>query len=90
MRRSWHKSVTKVGNRIELGIEGEEWVSSLGALIIPIPGTNKHIIVTRGNGVPRNRDKMYLVNEDKDFVEYDDIVLLAAAVYDLLDQKKGF
>lgn len=89
MPHSWCRLATRPDNKLFLGFEGEEWVESLNALIIPVPETDKHVIVTRGNGVPRNKDKIYLVNEDHDFIEYKDMLMLAAAIHDMVKRRQG-
>ena len=74
---------------LSLGFEGEEWHHTICALTIPIPGTERVILVTpEGNKYTLQRDISHtsfaLITNDH-WEQFDDLLMVAAFIRNFLD-----
>ena len=65
--------------KFSLGMEGEYWVQTIPGLVIPVPGTDLSIIVTRTHN---QSFSVFTLNDTKTF---DNMVMTAAYVSAMLD-----
>ncbi len=64
--------------RFKLGFPNEEWNRPLGSLMIPVPGTDRVILVQSDRG------KYAVINQTK-WVVVDTLIMASALVHDLIN-----
>ena len=69
---------------IKLGLEGEKWMSEIKALAVPIPGTDRSVLVMHGKEVDK-----YVVIDAVSWSYHDDLLMVASVVLEFVRNYRG-
>lgn len=70
--------MTHITTPFSLGYEGERWNTPLGCLVVPVPGTDRCLLIQQKDG------GYYLITQDK-WRRYDNLLMLTAVLQDFID-----
>lgn len=68
------------GKHFELGFEGEQWNSALGCLVVPVPGSDRCVLVRKyGDG------ECYGVVTNAEWRTISDLLMVVAVLQDFIN-----